>query len=437
MWSWILAYRNLGRNIRRSLATGLAIGAGFVGMLLISAYLYRAEIAIQTSTVYLNHKGHIALFKKQSLDEFTYKPSKYLIAKDEQLKIAEILKSLESDIEFTGRYLTGTGLITSQVNGVSKSTPFLATAVEPDVYQRILRHSEVHKWTPDWTFPETVEKADRLLENPALISLTASMGLLIGKKIPFDNYTGADRDVQLIGKSYFGDLNALDAQLGLRHTTGMALAEDTSLYLSLSQLQSLYATDGIQYWALFLKDPNTRGRIQARLKKEFDEQSLNIDVIPYNDEVWGAYYVGSIGFLIVIASFFVVLICGAVILSVVITTTLGIFERYREIGTLRATGFAPKWIYSLFWKENFILSSIALTIGYILAEWIAFLVNSADIKFHPPGTQGDIRFLLVTHYQITIELACLVFVINFISTMAAVRKSTRMPIVNLLAANGG
>lgn len=433
MWSWILAYRNLGRNKRRSLATGLAIGAGFIGMILVSAYLYRANRALQASTIYLNHKGHLAIFKKNSLTEFTYRPKHYLISKEEQETIAAILKEIDSDIEFTGRYLTGTGLINSQ----NKSTPFVATAVEPEVYKRILSHPEVHLWTPDWVFSETLQTTNRLAENPHLVSITERMGLYIGKQFPFDLYSNDDKTVQLIGKSFFGDLNAIDAELGLRHTTGMAMAEDTSLYLNLPQLQSLYATDGIQYWAIFLKDPARLSHVKKILTQKLKDQNLELDVFPYFDEEWGAYYVGSVGFLVVIACFFVVLICGAVILSVVNTTTLGIFERYKEIGTLRATGFPPKAIYSLFWKENFILSIIALTVGYILAEWIAKLVNAADIKFHPPGTQGDIQFVLVTNVQITLILASIVILINFLSTIAAVGRSTRASIVNLLASSGG
>lgn len=433
MWSWILAYRNLGRNKRRSLATGLAIGAGFIGMILVSAYLYRANRALQTSTVYLNHKGHLALFKKNSLAEFTYRPSRHLISKDEQDKISVILKELENEIEFTGRYLTGTGLINSQ----TKSTPFIATAVEPEVYKKILSHPEVHLWTPDWVFAETLRTTDRFVENPHVVSITEPMGLYIGKQFPFDQYMGDEKTIQLIAKSYFGDLNVIDAELGLRHTTGMAMAEDTSLYLSLSQLQSLYATDGIQYWAVFLKDRLRVTQVQTRLTEKLKSKNLDIEVFPFNDPEWGAYYVGSLGFLFVIACFFVVLICGAVILSVVNTTTLGIFERYREIGTLRATGFPPKTIQSLFWKENFILSVIALSIGYLFSEWIAATVNSANIKFHPPGTQGDIQFMLETNFQITIVLALLVILINFLSTIVAVGRSTRTSIVNLLAAPGG
>tara|TARA_B110001454_G_C12723266_1_gene436111 strand:+ start:29837 stop:31138 length:1302 start_codon:yes stop_codon:yes gene_type:complete len=433
MWSWILAYRNLGRNKRRSLATGLAIGAGFIGLLLISAYLYRAQRALQASTVYLNHKGHLALFKKDSLFEFTYRPSRYVITIEEQNKIADIIKSLDADIEFTGRYLTGTGLI----NNLTKSTPFIATAVEPEVYKRILNHTEVHTWTPDWVFSETIANSGKFIENPKLVSITESMGILIGKEPPFDKYNDDERTIQLIGKSFYGDLNAVDTELGLRHTTGMALAEDTSLYLSLSQLQSLYATDGIQYWAIFLKDPSTLARVQTEFQKKLKERNLNIEVFPFNHEEWGAYYVGSLGFLFVIACFFVILICGAVVLSVVNTTTLGIFERHKEIGTLRATGFPPRAIYSLFWKENFILSLIALTAGYIAAEWIARIVNAANIKFQPPGTQGDIRFVLVTHFQMTLALGLIVILINFISTIVAVRRTTKTTIVNLLTASGG
>lgn len=429
---WTLAFRNMGRNLRRTLSTAVAIAAGFIGLVLLSAYIYRTKMGLTTSTVYINHKGHLALFKKDGLEKFASKPSKYLISLEEQETLKKILESHSSQIEFTGKYLSGTGLIS---NG-KKSIPFIGLGIEPQTYSKIMHHPDLMKWTPDWIFPETITTSDELIKNPNLISITAPMGELLGKDIPFSQYQGEQSSLQLAAKSYFNDLNANNVDLGLRHTTGIALAEDTSLIGSLKVFQDLYATDGIQYWSLFLKPETSFTGFRNLLNKEIKEAGLDIDIESFNGEVWGAYYNGSMSFLYVMGTFFIFLICGAVLLSIVNSTTLGIIERMKEIGTLRAIGFRPKHIHSLFWRENLILSVIAIFIGQVIAELIAFFVNLANFQFEPPGTQGKIQFMLATNFKICLVMALFLLLLNIATTLFVVKKITRPQVIKLLTENG-
>jgi putative ABC transport system permease protein len=430
---WILAYRNMGRNMRRTLSTAVAVGAGFVGLVLLSAYIYRSQKGLEISTVYVNQKGHLALFKEGSVDNFGVKPARYLISQSEQDQIQKILLTHQEKLEFTGKYLSGTGLLS---NG-STSVPYQGLGIEPEVYAKVFHHPNIKRWIPDWVDSETIATADRLKENPELISITRTLGELIGRKPPFSDYPDETRWVQLATKDYFNDFNATNAELGLRHTTGISFAEDTSLYGSLKTFQDLYATDGIQYWALFLKPGTSTFKLQAQLESELKQAKLPVEVRPYYDETWGAYYKGSMSFLYVMTAFFVSLICGAVLLSIVNSTTLGIIERTKEIGTLRAVGFRPSHVQGLFWRENFILSVISILAGLIIAEGLAQLVNGAHILFEPPGTQGKIQFLLVTHWALSLTMAFFVLFLNVATTIFVVRSTSRTQVIHLLTSAGG
>ena len=63
---WKFAYRNLLRNKRRSLSTGVAITVGFVGLNLLGAYIYRSKMALDTTSVYSAQKGHVSIYKKDA-----------------------------------------------------------------------------------------------------------------------------------------------------------------------------------------------------------------------------------------------------------------------------------------------------------------------------------------------------------------------------------
>lgn len=429
---WQLAYRNLWRNKRRTFSTGLAIMAGYAGLILLGAYIYRVQRGLETSTVYLNHKGHIAIFKKDGLTQFFTKPKKYILTAEEQREIAKILNKYPDEIEFTGRYLSGAGLLS---NG-HVSVPILMTGFEPEAYSRVYKHPDLKTWTPDWVLEKNEAAFEEFKNDSRSISITTGLGELIGRGPPFQKLSEGDRSLQLAAKSYYNDLNAVNATLTLHHTTGMAMAEDTSLYAPLSLLQELFATDGIQYWAVFLKNRDHVDLMKLQLEKDFAAAHLPFDVFEFNNETWSPYYVGSMSFLYVMGIFFVFLICSAVALSIINSTTLGILERIKEIGTLRAIGFEPRNIADIFLRENLLMSFMAIGLGQVVGWLIAEIVNHSTIMFSPPGAQGEIQFLLRVNGSLCLLMAIMVIMINIVTTYFVVRGVNKKQIVYLLSETG-
>ncbi|HEX7672779.1 MAG TPA: FtsX-like permease family protein [Bdellovibrio sp.] len=430
--SWKLAFRNLLRNKRRSLATGIAILTGYIGLVLLGAYLVRAQSGLRAASVYLNHKGHIAIVKKDSLTSYFSKPKKYVLNGEEIAQLEAILKTRADDIEFTGKYLTGTGLIS---NG-KKSVPFIALGFEPEVYQKTTMHPEPLKWASDWVLRKPGDQFDDFIKDPLRISITHRMAELLAIPQDMTKLSEDQRTVQLAGKSFYNDLNAVNANLGTFHTTGLSMAEDTSLRAPLSLLQQLYATDGIEYMAVYLKNIGDTNSFKKWLQKEVDAKGLPLEVYKYNDEAWNSYYVGSMGFLYVMITFFIFLICGAIILSVVNSTTMGLLERLKEIGTLRAIGFTPRKVSSLFVQEVFLLGLLSVIAGLIVSIVIASIVNSANIQFSPPGTQGSIQFLLILNASLCLGAAAFLIILTTLSAAIVSYIKNKSKIIELLADTG-
>lgn len=430
---WRLAIRNLLRNRRRTLATGLASVFGFTGLVLLSAYIYRSAMGLRAASVYLNQKSHVAVFKAGSQAGFTSKPHRFILEPADQEKIRSALESWNEQIEFIGSFLSGTGLI----NRGTRSAPTQITGVEPDLYQRMVQHPEIRKWAKDWVVSS--ENADSGLNlgamrtNPHLISITRRLGESLGLEPPFRALPGDEREVQLVAKNYFREMGAVDADPGLMHTTGNAFSEDTSLIAPLKLLQELYATEGIEYLGVFLKNPLKARSLASELRASLGD---GYEIHSYDDESWNPFYVGTMNFLYVMGQFFTVLILGAVALAIVNTTTLNLLERTREIGTLRAIGFSPTELKALFVRESVSLCAVSLAIGTGFAAALAAFVNGLNIRFHPPGAQGSIQFLLIAHPGLCAIMAALVLGITVAATVFVVRRQSQTKIVNLLNDTG-
>ena len=141
---WRLAVRNLGRNRRRNLSTGLAVALGYAAVVMLGGYAHFIDGLLRTGSVYLQGMGHVSIHRPGGLARAVAKPSGYSFTPDEQREIAAFLAA-DPRVELAGRYLRAGGLVG---NGC-KSASFLATGAELPVERRILGHAEVRRWTPD------------------------------------------------------------------------------------------------------------------------------------------------------------------------------------------------------------------------------------------------------------------------------------------------
>lgn len=427
---WILAFRNLLRNKRRSLSTGIAMCSGFVGLVLLSAYIYRVQQGLAASTIYLNFKGHISIFHQDGLEKFFSKPSKYQLNRDEKNEIYDVLKTYENKIEYTGEFISGSGLLSSG----NKSTPVLMTGFEPEVFYKSYNHPTLKKWAKDWLVQGSDHK--EFIENKDLISVTKSLAEIIGKSSITLSSSENEREIQLASKTFSNDLNAVNAMLGTYHSTGIALAEDTSLLAPISLLQNLFDTKGAHYISLFLKNSSDIRSLLASLKNDFQTRNLKLDVYPYYDENVGYFFVGTMGFLYVMGLFFVFLILSAVILSIINSTTMGIIERSREIGTLRAIGFKPRDIKKLFIFESLWLGFFSVIFGIAISLVISQIVNHINIRFSPPGVSGTVQLFLAIEPFLLISLSIILTIASTLSTYFVIRNKSKIKVIELLTESG-
>ena len=419
---------NLLRNKRRSVSTGLAICVGFVGLNLLGAYIYRVKKALDATSVYSSLRGHVQIYKKDSLVKFAQKPKLYIFNKIELEEIKKVLQNQLSDIEYTGYNLSGSGLLS---NGV-RSHPVVALSYEPEVYAKSLSQPELLKWAKDWVLPSQVENIDIFNVNDQVISITPKIADIMGFSRPLKSSGSA----QLAARTFDGDLNAVNVDLAAEHTTGLQYLEDTIILVPLVKMQELLGTDSVESVALYLNQNINLKKFKQNLDKELERVSFKTESFFYYDEKINSMYIGTLSFLIVMSGFFVFLIGTAVSLTIINSLTMGIIERTKEIGTLRAVGFRQKDVASLFISESMLLCLISLVVGTIFAFAIASVINYLNIQFTPPAISGKVQFKLGWNLQIAFTVSVLISILTFVSSFFVMRSKSKMKLIELLNDTG-
>ncbi len=425
--SFVLPFRNLFRNKRRTLATGTAIFAGFVGLSLLGGYIFRIEKTLRYNTIYLQNKGHLSIFKKDGLQKFSSRPSRYLISKDQVEILQKVLSQDSESIEWIGQTLSGTGLLS---NG-ERSVPFMALGLDSESLLKTRVHPKVITWAKDLMTVNGDMFIEQIQNNPSAISATKRLIEMIHKPEPQELIS-----VQLAGKTVYRDLNAVDAEIVTHHTTGYQLSDDSSLLTGIRLLQELYATDGVQSLSVFLKNDGDLEKMHRKIVSRLQKENLPFEVYRFDHPEVAPSYVGTMGFLYVMSGFFIFLISAAVVLSILNSLTMNILERVREIGTLRALGYSQNKICWMMTQESMCLTVICQFAGIAITILISVLVNRLNIRFNPPGLSKDIQFDLSPNVLIFASLFCFLFLIISGFSFLMTRLQSRKQITDLLTSTG-
>jgi putative ABC transport system permease protein len=423
MNSWkhifLTALRNLQRNKRRSIITGIAILSGFVGLTLLAGYVARVERYLMVNAVYLNHTGHVVIYKTDAIEKYFSKPQKYLLSPDDVTKAQEILALHAEDIEYTAPYLMANGLLQAE----AEAFPFQGKGVTPEADAFTRHHPMVKKWTSEL---KNTEKGIPLFEASALLNP-------IKVTFKLSNNLNNRKDISLQGSTVDQGFNAMDATVASTYSTGLDLTEDTSIMTTLVVFQELMGTSGITNLSVYLKsDLKARG-MASSLNQEFKQKHLPLEAYPFFDERISLFYTGTMNFLYAMASFFFSLVSLVVILSIANAISMSIIERSKELGTMRAIGFTPESISKLVAVESFILSVIAIVFGFFIAQIVSFGVNAANIRFFPPGIAGDMQFVLTPWPSICFLLALPLIAFAVMTAYIVTRKKVSVEVINLLS----
>ncbi len=444
---WRLAWRNLRRNRRRNIAAVCAVMFGYTGLALLGGYAVRVDDFLRTNSIFFGRTGHVAFYKEGGLEGALAEPAKYALTPADQDAIMEALRE-SPEVVAVGRYLLGMGLAG---NGC-KAVPVISTGLELAVEDKIATHPEIVKHARELMQPVRGRALGSYQDVDGAAALATGLASLLGKTQVRDELgppgppgvldcaasdvkarIAGDSNIQLAAISWSGSLSAVDAEVVSTFRAALAEAEYTALVTSLTTLQQLYDTDGVTYAAAYLTDYHDAHAVAERAARKLEGTAIR--VYPYDHDVLGAYYIGTLRFVRAVVGFIGVIVVSVVAFAMFNATTLSVLERTREMGTLRALGYTRGQLRALYVREATLVAALACAAGLVVTLVTAGLINMSNVRFSPPGAAGTLQLMMTPTPLMCLCLAAIMTLASAVAAVLATRSSLRDSVVNLIAAN--
>jgi putative ABC transport system permease protein len=419
------------------------------GLTLLDAYVDRADAVLRVNAVYLQHGGQVAVYRAGGLDQATARPAQYSLTATEQAAVRQAAAA-DARIARVAGNLRGMGLVG---NGC-RSVPFSALGIDPETHRWVSTDPDVAACAGDLAAPV---RGRPLFDHPEVegrVALAAGLAALLGKTRVWDDLPeprapaqppdcaspdaaaafAADANVQLAAMAFDGSLAAVDADVVTIIHTPSAASENQVLQAPLPLLQRLYNTDAVTYMAVYVHRWSDVAAVAAQLRQRLETAGVPVTVYEFSDAQVNPYYAGSMTFLRSMAGVIVTIVASVVVLGVMNATTLTVYERTRELGTLRAVGYSRGQVSGLVVREVALLAALGVGAGYGLAHLAAALVRLAQVRVAPPGVPGTVPVVLTPGVSGPLLLAALLAALSLLVAWIVVRRRLRQRTAELLIA---
>ncbi len=330
---WLIAFRDLGRNRRRTIFTLLAVAFGLALLILMNG-LISGMVADSLQNSIRLRTGHLQIRAPSYDDAKLSLQSKDLLQNPDQLTAQA---SALSEVKAAAPVIWAGGILNTiedsagvQVFGIDTTSP---------IYEPIQSSIMAGNFL-------TADDRDGILLGQRLAD---SLGVSVGQKI----------NLAIVNSDGRPDQQAFTIR-GL-FSTGIPSYDQSAAFLPLSKAQAFTGTSG-KASAIFimLKDQADTDKVAAALG------GPEVSVVTWSD--LNKVFVQTMQ----LALSFYVLLDGIVILivAVIIANTLlmAVFERTREMGILAALGMKRRQIMQMFLLEAASLGLAGVIIGVILGS---------------------------------------------------------------------
>lgn len=402
---FLLAARNVFRNKRRTLLTFLAIISGVVALIVFGGFVEFSFWGLRESTI-RSQLGHIQIYKKGYSQYAISNPYKYLLS--DYKKIKQAIETLPY-IEVLTSQLSSSGLISSG----ERTLNCLIKGIDPETESKLT------------SFEALVEGEDlsSYCEEPCVVigsELFKGLGVSVGET------------VTLVMTTIDGGLNAVDVKLVGVCQSGSKEYDSVIVKLPIKILQKLLNTDSVEKIIVLLDDTEKTDKVMDLIRNVAEKNNLEIEMKKWIELT--PYYKAVVRLYNGIFSVIKVIIAAIVFFSIANTITMSIFERFREIGTIRAIGTKKSVVVGMFLLEGLLIGAIGGAIGIIVGIAVAKIINfSGGIYIPPPPgmTTGYTALILIVPKVIFYSYISTI-IISIVSSIYPAFRAANLKIVEVL-----
>jgi putative ABC transport system permease protein len=355
-----LAFRNLFRNARRTIAILLTVALGTGAIFAFDGFINGVLNELRYETIHSNY-GYGQINTKGYRDSVFEDPTEHWISNPDEIE--EYLSYLNGVKEIFPR-VSFSALLTNGKTTISGSGQGIEAEEEAHFFHSL-----------------NVEEGKPLRAQPN--------GILLGKGLANALHVKPGSTVTVMTNSSKGAFNKEDFVVSGIFHTGSLEFDNRMFRIQLPVAQKLLNTKKIELFSLGLRNLSDWDGVAKRVEATYPKlEATSFDVL---DTV---FYKNSVNWLKAQFNVVQVIILTIVLLGIFNTVSAAILERKQEIGTLRANGESASRVMLLILAEGGMLSIFGSLIG--MASVYSFLTLFIDKGLLMPPGPGQTRAFLVT-----------------------------------------
>ena len=398
------ALRNVVRHRSRTALTLAAIMSGVAALILSGGFVDDSLTQLREATIH-SQVGHLQIHRAGYAKEGSRAPYRYMI--EEPQRILDMVKAMP-EVETAMRRLGFAGVL----NNGRTDIPIVGTGIEADPEAKLGTSTSI-------IAGRQLTGGDRY-------------GILLGEGVAAaSGLEPGDRAILLVSAAE-GALNTLEFDVVGVFRSFSKDYDDRAVRILLPAAQELLDIEAANSIVVLLEHTEATGRVAALLDAQLDARRYEIrtwDQLADFYEKTSALYRRQFAVLQ-----FIVLV--AVLLSVVNSVNMTLFERVGEFGTMMALGNSRGAIFRLAITENALLGLIGATGGVVLGVVLAMGISAVGIPMPPPPNSNSGYTALVRVVPSVVGGA---FAIGLLGTIAGAllpaRRIVRIPVVEALQQN--
>jgi putative ABC transport system permease protein len=404
-----IAFRNVGRNGRRSILSGTAIAVATAVIVFMFSLIEGLKIDIRQNVFHMG-SGQVRIRNAEYDANEMLNPLNYAVSNApsvlDWLHSRSEIKSLAPRIPFaTALYRSG-----NTYKGMGMGVDFPLEETFQGLSKHLTRGS-----MPSMGAKETVLS----------LGLAREMGVDVGDKIT------------LFTKNSKGGMNGMTLKITGTMRFSVAAFDKSFFFLPLDTAQRLLGMPGsVTEVLLILRDGQDAAKAASLLAGELRTQGRSeLSVKPWTSiGIWYSYLRLADSMYTIFALFFVLL--GTTV--IINTTMMVIYERVREIGTMGALGMTSGQIVGLFFLESFFIGAMGSLAGMLIGVGITwpFAIHGMDFSEAMKGVNMEISFVYfpVLNWRSTILAFLYSAVVTSAISIIPSRRASRVDPVNALRA---
>lgn len=406
---FVIAFRNLFRNKRRTILTSSLIAFGVVLVIVFGglAISFKSQmVGILTNTA----MGDLQIHSKGYVESIDNLPLNLTLSGQKLAGVEKMLKAIPEISAYSPRIKFG-----AMISNYAQTSNIRMSAVYPQMENR--------------TVPEFAKRIKGKISDPDQFlkpgEILVPDNLMNGLSLKIGD------EIVLVATNKDGSVNAVTLRIAaITENVFGPSGKDGYMHIQDAQLLLREDEPEIVEIAIHLQKYDQLSKVYTQLKKEVNTSDSNLEVHTWEQLSPFASIARIVDLLILVVKFILISI---VLVSILNIMTMSVYERISEIGTIAAIGTPPRRILSLFLIEGFAMGLVSTIAGIVIGLGILWILNITKIDF----TFGMMNISLAPSIPVgeVIMVAIIVIVVSLFAGFQPAYKASKMEPVDALGHN--